>query len=115
MVAKITTVGNSILKLGTVKRATVRSQLATEIRVVIRAGLVEGSDIAVATAPLAVGLGVVGVQVVTSGEGAVAARNPANMRLFLGVTLHVTLEVFLTLETTLATRLLALELDLLND
>jgi hypothetical protein len=62
-----------------------------------------------------VGLGVVGVEVVASGEGAVTARNPANVRLFLGVALHVSLEMLLALEPPLAARLLALELHLLDD
>lgn len=44
-----------------------------------------------------------------------AARNPADMGLFLGVALHVALEVFLSLEATLAARFFALELHLLDD
>jgi hypothetical protein len=109
------TVGDRILQLGAVQGTTVGSQLAAEVRIVIRTGLVEGSHISVASAPLAVGLGVVGVQVVASGESAVAAGNPANVWLLLGVALHVALQVLLTLKATLATGLLALELDLLDD
>jgi hypothetical protein len=78
------------------------------------AGIVEGSDIAVTTAALAVGLGVVGIEVIAPGECAVAAWNPTNMGLLLGVALHVPLEMLLALETSLAARLLALELNLLD-
>jgi len=113
--AEVTAVRHGILQLGAVKRTAVRSQLATEVWIIIRTGLVESSHIAVASAPLAVGLGVVCVQIVASGESAVAAGDPANVRLLLGMALHVALEVFLALEATLATRLLALELDLLDD
>ena len=113
--AQLATVRHGIFKLAAVDRATVRSKLATEVGVEILTGLIEGRDVAVPTAPLAVGLGVVGVEVVASGEGTVATRNPANMRLFLGVALHVSLEMLLALEPPLAAWLLALELHLLND
>jgi hypothetical protein len=113
--AQLATVRHGIFKLAAVDRATVRSKLATEVGVEILTGLIEGRDVAVPTAPLAVGLGVVGVKVVASGEGTVTARNPANVRLFLGVALHVSLEMLLALEPPLAARLLALELHLLDD
>lgn len=77
--------------------------------------LIQGRDVAVATAPLAVGLGIVRVEVIAAGEGTVAARNPADMRLLFRVAFHVALEMFLALETSLATGLLALELHLLDD
>jgi hypothetical protein len=112
---ELTAIGNSIFKLASVDWATVWSQLATEIRIIILTGLIEGRDVAVATTPLAVGLGVVCVKIVAAGESAVAARDPADMRLLFGVALHMTLEVLLALETTLAARLLALELHLLDD
>lgn len=111
---QITTVRN-VFELRAIDGSAIRGELTTEIWVIIRAGLVEGSDIAIATTPLAVGLGVVSVEIVTARESTVAARYPANMRLFLGVALHMTLQMFLTLEPTLATGLLALELDLLDD
>ena len=44
-----------------------------------------------------------------------AARHPANMGLLLRMTLHVTLQMLLALEAALAARLLALELDLLDN
>lgn len=111
---QLTTVRN-VFELRAIDRSTIRGELTTEVWVIIRAGLVEGSDIAIATTPLAVGLGVVSVEIVTARESALAARYPANMRLFLGVALHMTLQMFLTLEPAFATRLLALELDLLDD
>lgn len=89
--------------------------MASEIRVKVLTGLIEGGDIAIATTPLAVGLGVVGVQIVAARECTVTTRNPAYMRLLLGVALHVTLEVLLALEATLAAGLLALELHLFDD
>jgi hypothetical protein len=104
-----------VLKLGVVKRTAVGCQLATEIRIIIWAGLVEGGDIAVATTPLAVSLGIVSVEVVAAGESSVAARHPAYVGLLLGMALHMTLEVLLTLKAAFAPRLLALELDLLDD
>jgi hypothetical protein len=104
-----------VLQLRAVNRTSVRIQLAAELRIVIRAALVEGSHIAVATTALAVGLGVMGVEVVAARESTMAARYPAYMGLLLGVALHVTLEVLLALETALAAGLLALELNLLND
>lgn len=113
--AQLATVRHGIFKLAAIDGPTVRSKLATEVGVEILTGLIEGRDVAVPTAPLAVGLGVVGIEVVTPGEGTVATRNPANMRLLLGVALHVSLEMLLALETPLAARLLALELHLLND
>lgn len=113
--AELTAIGNRIFKLAAVDWATVGSQLATEIRIIILTGLIEGRDITVATTPLAVGLGVVCVEIVAAGESAVAARDPANMRLLFGVALHMALEVLLALETPLAARLLALELHLLDD
>lgn len=113
--AQLATVRHSIFKLAAVDGPTVGSKLSTEIRVEILTGLIESRNVAVATAPLAVGLGVVSVEVVAAGECTVTSRNPADMRLFLGVALHVTLKVLLTLETPLAARLLALELHLLDD
>lgn len=113
--AQLTTIRHAIFELAAVDGTTVGGKLSTEVGVEILTGLIQGSDVAVATAPLAVGLGIVGVEVVAAGEGAVAARNPADMRLLLGVALHVALEMFLALETPLAARLLALELHLLND
>lgn len=112
---QVTAVGHGVLQFRAINGTSVRRELATEVRIVIRAGLVEGSNIAVASSPLAVGLGVVGIQVVTTGESSVAAGHPADMGLFLGMALHVALQMLLALETTLATRLLALELDLLDD
>lgn len=112
---KVTTIRHGVLKLGAVDGAAIGSELATEVGIVIWAGLVESSNIAVASSPLAVGLGVVGVQVVAPRECSVAARHPANMGLLLGVALHVALQVLLALETALATGLLALELHLLDD
>lgn len=105
----------NILKLGTINGASIRCQLTPELRIVIWAVLVEGGDIAVATTTLAVGLRIVCIEVVAPGESSVAARNPANMRLLFGMTLHVTLEVLLALKSALAARFLALELDLLDD
>lgn len=113
--AQLATIRHAVFQLAAVDGPTIRGKLSTEVGVEILTGLIEGSDVAVATAPLAVGLGIVGVEVVAAREGSVAARNPADMRLLLGVALHVTLEVFLALETPLAARLLALELHLLND
>lgn len=113
--AQLATIRHAIFKLAAIDGPTVRGKLSTEVRVEILTGLIQGSDVAVATAPLAVGLGIVGIQVVAAREGTVAARNPAYMRLLLGVTLHVAFEMFLALETSLAARLLALELHLLND
>lgn len=72
-----------VLQLGAVNRTPVRVQLATELRIVIRAGLVESSHIAVAATALAVGLGVVGVEIVAARESTMAARYPANMGLLL--------------------------------
>lgn len=113
--AELAAIGHGIFKLAAVDRTTVGGQLTTEVRVEVLAGFIEGCNIAIATATLTVGLGVVGVQVVAARECTVAARDPAHMRLLLGVALHVPLEMFLALETTLAARLLALELHLLND
>lgn len=44
-----------------------------------------------------------------------AYRHPAHMRLLLRVALHMPLEVLLALEPALAARLLAFELNLLDD
>lgn len=55
-----------VLQLGTIDRATIGSELTPEVGVVVGAGLVQGRDVPVATAPFAVGLGVVGVEVVTA-------------------------------------------------
>jgi len=107
-------IGN-VLELGSVNWTTIRCQLASEIRIIIGTGLVEGGDVAVATATLAVGLGIVCVEVIAARESTVAARHPTDMRLLLGVALHVTLEVLLALESALAAGLLAFELDLLDD
>lgn len=105
----------NIFELATIDGTAVGSELATEVGIEILTGLIEGRNVSVPTAPLAVGLGVMGVEVITAREGTVAAGNPANMRLLLRMTLHVTLEMFLTLEATLAARLLAFELHLFDD
>lgn len=113
--AQLATIRHTVFKLATVDRPAVGGKKSSEVGVEILTGLIQGSDVAVATTPLAVGLGIVGVEVVAAGKGTVTARNPADMRLLLGVALHVALEMFLALETPLAARLLALELNLLND
>lgn len=113
--AQLATIRHAIFKFAAVNGPTIGGKLSTEVGIEILTAVIEGSDVAVATAPLAVGLGVVSVEVVAAREGAVAARNPTDMRLLLGVALHVALEMFLALETPLAARLLALELHLLND
>lgn len=61
------------------------------------------------------GLGVVGIEIVTAGEGAMTAGDPTDMGLLLGVALHVSLQVLLSLEATLATGLFTLELNLFDD
>jgi hypothetical protein len=113
--AELTTIRDSLFEFATVDRATVGCKLATEVGIKVLTGLIEGGDVTIATAPLAVGLGVVGIEVVTARKRAMTARHPAYMRLLLGVTLHVTLKVLLTLEAALAAGLLALELHLLDD
>jgi len=55
-----------VIQLGPINRTAVGSELAPEVRVEVGAGLVQGRDIPVATAPFAVGLGVVSVEVVTA-------------------------------------------------
>jgi hypothetical protein len=62
-----------------------------------------------------VSLGIVSVEVVASRKGTVAPRNPANMGLFLGMALHMPLQVLLSLEAPIATRLFAFELNLFDD
>jgi hypothetical protein len=106
---------NRVIKLGAIDGTTVRSQLSTKVGIIVRAGLIKGGNITVAATPLAVSLCVMCVEVVASRETAVASGYPANMGFLLGVTLHVSLEMFLSLESALATRLLAAELDLLDD
>lgn len=113
--AELASVENRVVQLGSVDRSTVRSQLAAEFRVVVRACLVEARDVSVAPPSLAVCLGVVRVEVVAAGECPVAPRDPAYVRLLLGVALHVPLQVLLSLEAAWAAGLLALELDLLDD
>lgn len=112
---QVTAIGHGVLKLGAIDGAAVGGELATEFGIVIWAGLVESSNIAVAPSPLAVGLGIVGVKIVAARESSVATGHPAYMRLLLRMALHVALQVLLALETALATRLLALELHLLDN
>lgn len=113
--AQLATIRHAIFKFAAVNGPTIGGKLSTEVGIEILTSVIEGSNVAVATAPLAVGLSIVSVEVVAAREGAVASRDPTDMRLLLGVTLHVALEMFLALETPLAARLLALELHLLND
>lgn len=81
--AEITAVHHGVFQLGSRDGPAIGSQLAPEIRVKVWTGFVERGDVAVATAALAVGLGVVGVEVVAAREGSVAARHPADMGLLL--------------------------------
>jgi hypothetical protein len=55
------------------------------------------------------------IEVIASRESSVAARNPADVWLFLRVALHVSLQMLLPLKPALATGLLAAELDLFDD
>lgn len=64
--AEVTTVGHGVLQLGTPDGTTIGRKLATEVWVIILTCVIKGSDVAVAPAPLAVGLGVVCVQIVAS-------------------------------------------------
>jgi hypothetical protein len=80
-----------VLKLRAVNRTPIWMQLAAEVRIVVGTALVEGGDIAVPTTPLAMGLGVVSVEVVAAGESTMAARHPAYVGLLLGMALHVAL------------------------
>lgn len=59
--AQLATIGHAIFKFAAVDGPTVGGKLSTEVRVEILTGLIEGSDVAVATTPLAVGLSIVGV------------------------------------------------------
>lgn len=115
LLARFASIGHEILGLGVVDWSPVSGQLAAIFRVVVWAVLVQCRDIAIPAAALTVGLRVMRVQVVTARESPFAARNPAYMRLLLRVALHVSLQMLLPLEATLATGLLALELDLLDN
>ena len=55
-----------VLQLGTIDRTAIGSELTPEVGVEVRAGLVQGRNVPVATAPFAVGLGVMSVEVVTA-------------------------------------------------
>ena len=113
--AKFPRVSDGVLQLGPIQWSTVRCELSTEIRVKVWTGLIQCRHVAVATAPFAVCLGVMSVEVVTAREGPVAPRHPAYMGLFLRVALHVSFQMLLALETALAARLFALELHLSDD
>lgn len=113
--ADITTIHDGILQFGSVDRSAIRCELATELRVEVCAGIIKSGDVAVSSTTLAVRLRIVGIEIITAGKGTVATWNPAHMRLFLRVALHVTLQVLLALEAALATGLLALELNLLDN
>lgn len=104
-----------LLQRRSVDRSTIGCQLAAELRVVIWAGLIQCGDITIAATSLAVGLGVVCVEVVAAGECSMAPRHPADVRLLFRVALHVPLQVLLPLEAARAAGLFALELDLLDD
>ena len=108
-------VGNDIFQLRPVDRSTILGELPAEVRIVVGARLIQSGHISVATAALAVGLGVVGIEVIAAPEGALAPGHPADMGLLFGVALHMPLQMFMPLESPFATGLLALELDLAND
>jgi hypothetical protein len=78
--AKLTAIGHSVFELAAVDGTTVGRQLAAEIRIIILTGVVESRDVSVATTPLAVGLGIMCVEIVAAREGAVASRDPTNVR-----------------------------------
>lgn len=63
---QITTVRDGIFQFGAPDRASIGRKLTTEVWVVVLTGLIKGSDIAIAPAPLAVGFRIVCVQVVAS-------------------------------------------------
>lgn len=89
--------------------------MTTEVRVVIGAGVVESSHVTIPSATLAMSLGIVCVEIVTTRKCPIAAGDPTNMGLLLGVAFHMSLQMFLSLKTTLATRFFASKLDLLYD
>lgn len=55
-----------VLQLGTIDRTAIGSELTPEVGVKVGAGLVQGRNVPVATAPFAVGLGVVSIEVVAA-------------------------------------------------
>lgn len=81
--ADITTIHDRILQLGSIDRSAIRCQLATEFRVKIGAGVVQGSNVAVPSTTFAVSFGIMGIEIVAAGKSAVTAWNPAHMRLLL--------------------------------
>jgi hypothetical protein len=64
--------------VATVPSPEATTSTPTTPRPTILTGLIEGRDVAVPTAPLAVGLGVVGVEVVASGDRAFSRSDNLN-------------------------------------
>jgi hypothetical protein len=90
--------GDGIFQLGPIDRTPIRCQLSPKVRIIIRTLIIKRRNISIAPTSLTVSRGIVSVEAVASREGTVAPGNPSNMGHFLGMALHMPLQVLLSLE-----------------